>query len=136
MPGRIQILNSPATKGIKKESVLISTIANASGQTHVSTGMNVPFLQERIQWRNVLKKCPQHNNQGIFQKAFMPVKLQNMLPWLRKFPDKLTAKLLIKGFQEGFLSPTFSGQGCTLEKKKYIGRLFFVYSFGKDFERN
>lgn len=84
MPGRIQILNSPATKGIKKESVLISTIANASGQTHVSTGMNVPFLQERIQWRNVLKKMSTTQQPGNFSKSIHAGEIAKYAPMAQK----------------------------------------------------
>lgn len=50
----------------------------------------------------------------MFLKALTPMRCQDMLPWLQAFPDKLRAQLLIEGFRDVFLLPTFSGQVCTL----------------------
>lgn len=69
------------------------------------------------------------NKQNKIRKAFTSVKLQNMLPWLRAIPDKLTAQLLTEGFQDGFLLPLFLGQGCTLLQK--LKSVFFQNSFWK-----
>lgn len=90
-------------------------MVSANGQTRANIDMSVLFAQEHIQFQNVSKRCQQiTSNQGWFKKATTPVKLQDMLPWLRMFPDKLTAQLLIEGFSDGFWLPKFSGIGCTL----------------------
>ena len=113
-PNQVNHLLKPLVPITEKGSVLITTMANVNGPIHVGTGMSALSVQERTQSLNVLKKCLPPSSRDRSQRAYTPVKWRNMLPWLRVFPDRSRARLLLEGFRDGFLLPPFSGTGCHL----------------------
>lgn len=107
--------SQPASNSIYKKGICFNFNSGQCKWPNYKWNANtVPFVQEHIQYQSVSRRCPQLINKGMFLKALTPMRCQDMLPWLQAFPDKLRAQLLIEGFRDVFLLPTFSGQGCTL----------------------
>lgn len=101
----------------KKVYALTSTIHIAGGQIPANIGTNVPFVQSATQSINVLKRCPHPTcimGGSLFKKTISPVMWQKILPWLLSYPDRQKAHVLINGFKDGFILPTFLEQGCKL----------------------
>lgn len=93
-------------------------IASADGLLQVNTNISVLSVEAYILCLHALAKCIQQtsNNlkENLFLKAITPVKLASMLPWFQRYPNWQTADLLIKGFDEGYLIPYYTGSGCTM----------------------
>lgn len=50
----------------------------------------------------------------FFTKACMPMRLENMRPWLERYPDRERAQLLPSGVLNCFPLPAFWGEGCVV----------------------
>lgn len=50
----------------------------------------------------------------LMGRALTPVNLTKMLPWLERYPNRRMAALLIEGFRDVFLVPSFKGKGCAM----------------------
>lgn len=96
------------------EYVLILTMGNANGQTHISTNMSAIIVQAHTWLRNAVQN---HWRvillllKNFFSKATMPVILVNMLPWLHRYPDQQTAIILLGVFFNDFVLPSLTGIG-------------------------
>lgn len=86
----------------KKACVLHLTKERVSSEPNASSSMSARPAGERMELTSAIKE-----NRGMcIQKGETPVRLERMVGYLRRYPDRRAAVLLEEGFRYGFKIPT------------------------------